>query len=228
MRVWILGGGTFGVRAAEQLARRHRPEEITLVDPSERALARAQIPGIQKVRGDGVDFLHKNLGQGHRPDRIVPDQIVPERILPDWIVPALPVHLVWEWAVLALGEDRLVRKDLPRSLVEILPNAMTGDSGDIYVSHADFLCPADCSEPARICTSTGKPRKEDLFRFLERVAPEGVAPFVIRSRQLGPGLGGVTPQVLFDLLERLRHHQGPCFLATACRCHGVVTGGNRR
>ena len=49
----------------------------------------------------------------------------------------------------------------------------------------------------------------------------------VRSIQLGPGLGGYQPGVLFDLLETLKRHRGPCAVTTACRCHGVVTGGRR-
>ena len=213
MSIWILGSGRFGVKAACRLAKKHDPAGITLVDPSAEALDRADVPGLVKIQEEGVSFLAAHLYPGTSPD---------------WIVPALPVHLAWEWAVRRLGADRLERMALPRELLSGLPNAMAGETGDLYVSHADFLCPANCSEPDAFCTHTGKPRKEDMFRLLDRRGCPDLPALVIQSRQLGPGLGGYRPKTLFQFLDRLEQIQGPCFTATACRCHGVVTGGIRK
>lgn len=220
MKIWIIGAGTFGRRAVRQLAQSGEPHEITLVDPDPHALNQADLPGLIKVEADGVAFLAEHLRHSAEPD---------------WIVPALPVHLAWEWALKKLtqtpgekqGKAPLIRKVLPAALAAALPNAMAGDSGDIYVSHADFICPAHCNEPDHFCTKTGDPRKEDLFRLLARLGAPDLPAFVIQSLQLGPGLGGYQPAVLFDLADRLEQHRGPCFVATACRCHGVVTGGCR-
>ncbi|MCG8549990.1 MAG: potassium transporter [Desulfobacterales bacterium] len=211
-KIWVLGSGTFGVRAVRQLSGIHGAGSITLVDPSPRALDQAAVRGITKVCEEGVAFLHKNLSKGERPD---------------WIVPALPVHLAWEWGLLALGQNRLVRSPLPEILVSSLPNAITGDSGDIYVSHADFICPTNCSEPDQFCTRTGEPRKKDMYRLLAQTGQKGMPFFVIRSLQLGPGVGGYQPKALFDLLDRITSCRGLHAVVTACRCHGVVTGGKR-
>jgi len=210
MNIWILGSGTFGARAVRQLAKSHDARGITLVDPSQQALADANVPGIKTVCQDGVAFVVKHLrAQG----------------APDWIVPALPVHLVWEWAVCRLaGLERLA---LPDTLVSSLPNAMTGESGDVYVSHADFICPLNCSEPDDICTRTGQPRKQDMFRLLEGKGCKELPFFVVQSVQLGPGLGGYQPQALLELKEQLKPVTGAFAVATACRCHGVVTGGHQ-
>ena len=144
-KIWVLGSGTFGVRAVRPLSGIHGAGSITLVDPSAQALDQATVIGINKVCEEGAAFLHKNLSESERPD---------------WIIPALPVHLAWEWILLKLGQNRLVRSPLPEILVSSLPNAITGDSGDIYVSHADFICPPNCSEPDQFCTRTGEPRKK--------------------------------------------------------------------
>lgn len=212
MNIWIIGSGTFGLRAAQQLCKKDAGHKITLVDPSDGALDQADIPGLIKICEEGAAFLDAHLHP---------------QTAPDWIVPALPVHLAWEWARMRLGRETLSRAVLPDSLVSSFPNAMIGDSGDVYVSHADFICPLNCDEPDQFCTRTGAPRKEDMFRLLERLGQEDLPAFIIRSRQLGPGLGGYRPRALFDLLARLDRHKGPCFVATACRCHGVVTGGAR-
>ena len=50
---------------------------------------------------------------------------------------------------------------------------------------------------------------------------------VIRSHQLGPGIGGYRPEQLFELLDRVERSKGPLLIGTACRCHGVITGLER-
>ena len=191
MTIWVLGSGDFGGRAVKQLARRYDATDIVLVDPSQQALKAAYLPGINSVCEDGVAFLVRELTG---------------RDSPDWIVPALPVHLVWEWAKRRV--TGLERFALPDSLVASLPNVMVGASKDVYVSHADFICPPNCSEPDQICTRTGEARKEDMFAWLRKKGTDALPFFVVRSIQLGPGLGGYQPGVLFDLLETLKRRTG--------------------
>ncbi len=80
-------------------------------------------------------------------------------------------------------------------------------------------------EPDDRCTKTGKPRKPDMFKLLEKVDYMQRVSFVIQSMQLGPGVGGYRPDILFDLANRISRHRGDFFAATACRCHGVISGG---
>ncbi len=107
----------------------------------------------------------------------------------------------------------------------MLPRPVRGPVGDIYVTHADFLCPDDCPEPALTCTVTKEPRQPDMYGLLERIRFQNFEPVVVQSRQLGPGVGGYRPDALFTLLSRLEKESGGTYLAaTACRCHGVLTG----
>ncbi len=144
---------------------------------------------------------------------------------PDWVVPAVPVHLAWEWCRLTLGINRLKTCPLPEDIDGCLPHPMRGTDHQIYVSHADFLCSPNCSEPDERCTVTGKPRKKDMFRLIANLKLPEVVSFVIQSRQLGPGTGGYTPADLYALADRISSHNGRCLVATACRCHGVITSG---
>ncbi|MFW5854418.1 MAG: potassium transporter, partial [Thermodesulfobacteriota bacterium] len=75
-----------------------------------------------------------------------------------------------------------------------------------------------------ICTATGEPRKPNLFDVLRNTPFPEFHSRVIRSRQLGPGVGGYRPRQLFDLLDQLDQIKGDVLVATACRCHGVLTG----
>ncbi len=211
--VWIIGAGKFGIRAAKWLLNRDHAFDVTLVDQDQKSLEMAENLGCRVKVDDGIGFLYKNLTRDTGPD---------------WIVPAVPVHLAWEWCQMHLGKDRVIPWVLPKGIEEVLPNPMNGAAGDIYVSHADFLCPPNCNEPDDKCTKTGKPRKQDMFRLLAEVDYKAVSPFVIQSVQLGPGVGGYRPDSLFDLADRICRHQGAFFTATACRCHGVVSGGQTR
>ena len=208
--IWIIGAGKFGLRAAKWLLKQKGQYSVILVDQDKAALDQVKDLGCRTETVDAINFLNNRLTRENGPD---------------WIVPAVPVHLAWEWCRLRIEADNLTPYHLPERLEVDLPNCMYGAGHDIYVSHADFLCPPNCNEPDDKCTKTGMPRKPDMFRFLAEMHYPRVKPFVIRSVQLGPGVGGYGPEALFDLLERIEAYRGLCFVATACRCHGVVSGG---
>lgn len=204
--IWILGTGRFGRLAAERLAVKEPGRHLVLVDPEGAHFDALAGPGRRLFQADGVQYVTRHLVRDGGPQ---------------WIVPALPVHLVAEWLLARVPTLRRIPP--PQGLAEMLPNAMVGDSGDIYVSHADFLCPDDCAEPAACCTVTGKKRPRNMFDLLGDLDFPDVIPHVIRSRQLRPGVGGLRPQDMWSLLDKAASCQGDLFVATACRCHGVVT-----
>ena len=90
------------------------------------------------------------------------------------------------------------------------------------MSIADFICPDNCPEPPDICTVTRKPRPYSLFEHLEGVGTDRFTPVVIRSHQLAPGLGGYTPEMLYDTLKKVKNAVKPILFSSACRCHGVM------
>jgi hypothetical protein len=102
---------------------------------------------------------------------------------------------------------------------------MTGKTGDLYTSLADFICSEDCPEPAQYCTITKKRRPKPLYQILEDI--EGAFESkVIRSLQLAPGVGGFKPEALLDLLENIKKRMEPhrsMLISTASRCHGVTS-----
>ena len=211
--VWIIGVGHFGLRAAKLLSKRHNNLKIVLVDPDREKLDQARDLNCIIEQADGIAYLNTNLKSGD---------------LPAWIVPALPVHLAWEWCRRQFEPLMLDPLAISSEIDRQLPNPMRGSDGDIYVSHADFICPANCSEPHDICTVTRQPRKQDMYKLISQLVFKDFFPLVIQSRQLGPGVGGYSPGALFSLLERIKEGKGPFLLSTACRCHGVITGFNRR
>ena len=203
MRVWVIGAGRFGARAAERLSGRWR---VTVVDPSPEALEAVRGFAGELVPEDGVAFLVRELARGASPD---------------WIVPALPLHLAAEWALRACPPGRWRRGRVPPGVLAGVPNPVEGPGGDVYVSRATFLCPPECPEPADRCWHTGEPRGRDMYDLLTDL--DGARTLVVRSRQLGAGIGGYRPRDLLELRERLQGCGGPVLVATACRCHGVIT-----
>ena len=159
---------------------------------------------------DGVEFVCERLDSGERPDMIVP---------------ALPVHLAYEYVRRRMDgmDGRRLLRPLPMSEtgMDRLPNPVSGADGEVYVSHAEFVCPDTCAEPADRCTVTGRPRRQDMFELLGALTGD-FTPVVLRSRQLAPGVGGYTPEALIEAANRVERLSGIVLLATACRCHGVV------
>ncbi len=210
--IWIVGVGQFGLIAYRRLSKTHKERRFILVDPEEANLLKCKGPNTTLEPGDGARFLEQNLDAGNGPD---------------WIIPALPVHLAVEWLLLRLGPERLRRIALPLEVDPLLPNPIRGPGNNIYVSHADFKCPDDCAEPGDICTVTGKKRKQNMFEILSEIGVSSFRPLVIRSHQLGPGIGGYRPGQLLELLSKVEETRGQFLVSTACRCHGVITGLER-
>jgi len=207
-KIWILGAGKFGQLALERISR-HLPEvEITLVDN------RVQVVAVERVSvvcEEGISWLAENMLREETADMIIP---------------ALPVHMVAEWLKLRSGAHYEVSTvPLPEQLVARLPHPITNGDSQLYLSHADFFCPDNCGEPELFCTYTGEERAENMFHLLENIDELPYVPFVVRSYQLFPGVGGIYPGDMWNLLDRLHNFLNkPLLIATACRCHGVVDG----
>lgn len=205
---WIIGGGKFGLRAAKALSKKHSLTNLTIVEKDKAVCNQLDRLGFEAVCMDGIQYLERNLAS---------------ETYPDWIVPAIPLHVAFKWIRTKLSKTRNVQKiSVPKDLVTELPNPIKAETGQLYISIADFECPGNCAEPAEICTHTGKPRLMILHEFLKSIQIENLKTIVIRSHQLAPGVGGYTPQTLFAALNEIEAAQGPVSLSTACSCHGIL------
>ncbi|MFH1351215.1 MAG: potassium transporter [Pseudomonadota bacterium] len=210
--IWIIGLGRFGSLAFHRLSKGKKKRHFVLVDPVKENLLPCECPDCTLEQADGVTFLEQRLHPGNGPE---------------WIIPALPIHLAAEWVMVRLGPERLRRITLPPEIEPLLAHPIRGSEGNIYVSHADFRCPDDCAEPRDLCTVTQKPRKRNMFQVLGDIDLSPFNSLVIRSHQLGPGVGGYRSEQLLDLLNQVEQARGPLLVSTACRCHGVITGLER-
>ena len=205
---WIIGGGKFGLKAAEAAIKKNSRADITIIDKDSEVCDEAALRGFNCVCMDGIKFLSANL----EPDGF-----------PDWIIPVIPVHVAYEWIQIKLAEEYLVAPYvIPEELEASLPNPLRGKEGALYASFADFICPDNCPEPGKICTYTGKSRLGTLHQKLASIRLEGFRSIVIQSRQLSPGVGGYPPEDLYAALQKVKEAKSVCLLSTACRCHGVI------
>ena len=205
---WIIGGGKFGLRAAKTLSKKHPLTNLTIVEKEKAVCKQLERLGFEAVCRDGIQYLERHLTSASHPD---------------WIVPAIPFHTAYEWIRTKLSKTHNVEKiAVPQDLVTELPNPINAETGQLYISIADFKCPGSCPEPDEICTHTGKPRSMVLHEFLKSIQLKDFKSVVIRSHQLAPGVGGYTPQALFAALNEIEAAQEPVLLSTACSCHGVM------
>ncbi|HSB07582.1 MAG TPA: NAD-binding protein [Thermodesulfobacteriota bacterium] len=204
----IIGCGHFGSQAVLKLLQKDLHARITVVDQDRTHLEKISKLPIETIVSNGRIFL---------------DQFPSQTGSVDYIVPAVPYHLAFEFILSRLKPLGARRTKIP--LLEELPNPMMGKTGDLYTSLASFLCPEDCPEPAQYCTATGEKRAKPLFKMLMNLKGP-FDPVVIRSQQLGLGVGGYRPQVLTNLIETIKKRRGlnrPFLISTACRCHGVIS-----
>ena len=206
-KIVVLGAGRFGRNAARRLSKK-KPNRVAVVDADPAKCAAATVEGLESVHAEGIAYLASCLQD--------PDP-------PDWIIPAIPVHVAFEWLHMSLPEERhLDPLPIPEQVRGLLPNPLEGAGGQLYMSHADFICPPDCPEPANVCTYTGKARKGILQQALARIQFEDYLSVVVHSRQMAPGLGGIRSEDLFATQRRVLAASGPILLSTACKCHGVL------
>lgn len=181
---------------------------ITVVDHCPKACEAIAEPGLNTVCMDGVSYLYHYLTDADPPE---------------WIIPVIPVHIVHAWIRLRLLPDiSLVPVNIPEYVLESLPNVFSGNTGQIFVSNASFLCPENCSEPRDLCAHTRMPRKQSLYQAIADLSCNGFLNIVLQSEQLAPGIGGIRPVALFNALVAVRQFPESILLSTACRCHGVV------
>jgi hypothetical protein len=204
----IIGCGHFGSRAAVKLLRKDPHSRIAVVDKSKRRLQKISLLPVETTRSDGVIYL---------------SQLLSSRKKVDYIVPAVPFHLAFEFILTRLKPLGGKRRKVPPLFG--LPNPMIGRTGDLYTSYADFLCSEDCPEPAQYCTVTKKGRPKPLYEILNDLKG-AFESRVIRSEQLGPGIGGFKAKTILNLLKDIKKKRKPgrfILISTASRCHGVTS-----
>jgi hypothetical protein len=209
IQVFIVGFGKFGQLALPKISQRWPEARIWIIDPAPEHLTQCGKFSAIRVLDKGEDFLWEHQ-----------DHLAPE----DWIIPAVPLHLAGDWAKRVLSRNLAVRTiKPPKSLGRGLPFNLYLQK-DFYISLADFVCPEHCPSPPGFCSKTRDPRPHRLREILVTQPLSRGTLEIIESHQLAPGLGGFTFGELKRTGEILLRTDPPLFLATACPCHGVISG----
>ena len=204
----IIGCGHFGSRAAEKLFKKDPRSKIIVVDKIQESIKKICHLPVETVVSDAVFYLNQFFSQRGRAD---------------YIIPAVPFHLAFEFILSQLKPLGGKRRKVPS--LSGLPNPVSGKTGDLYTSFANFFCSENCPEPVQYCFATKKKRPKPLYQILNDMQG-GFESRVIRSQQLGPGVGGFRPKALLDTLEDIKRRKKLSrliLISTASRCHGVTS-----
>lgn len=224
----IVGGGCYGTFYAGQLERARERGRVAyrrlLVvdrDPACRAAAEGPRAGRVLAVQEWSSFFDSWLGA----DAATGDAIVPSPLMP---------HLMFDW-LLRRAQHRWPGRRVGAAPVPVegrTPYDMPAPDGIRYVSHADWLCPTHCIEPAR-CPVIRAPRTwemsdtlGDMTRRLGRTGPvAGPVALRCRHRAFGVGMFDVDEVLAADALIADAGRTGEevrVLVGTVSSCHGAV------
>lgn len=193
----VVGGGKFGLKAVQFLLAKKR--DFVVLDPREDCeVAKAFRENFIKAK---AEELPKFV----------------EELKPEWIFPTAPVHVLAE-AIKHRFKPWNEKVDEILAGIPIKVVVSVG-KGSIVVSYnRDELCVDNCSSP-EVCPVTKVKRPCPMFELIKFACREAK---VVVSHQLAPGIGAMKGE---DFLEVLREAERAekIVVATACKCHGVIT-----
>jgi len=212
----VVGGGRYGIEAAKYLERNSRSFIVLDTNPecaAVRELGLKSIKGIKEIkrgREGGEYFLRGGI-------EILPDLVL--KLNPEYVFPTAPIHVAAE--ALRVKYGMMPWNEVVDCIAAGLPFRVivSAGRGSIVVSYnRDHDCLEKCSAPD-VCPVT-KIRKPCPMHDLVKFAwPNAV---VLISQQLEPGLGAIAGK---DFAELIKHAEKKekIVVATACKCHGVIT-----
>ena len=229
--VVIVGGGCYGSFYLRQLARARAAGAATwrrvLVvdrDPGCRAAsAIVDMSDTEFVQARWSAFLDRWLGA---PTRRADDMVVPSPLMP---------HLFADWvrtrATARWPEHRVEMVPVERAVGTPFDQLHPGD-GNRYVSHADWICPVHCIEPAT-CPRIRAPRSWEMTETIAEWAGQGAADEgtpalgVFHCAHVTYGVGMVAARAVRDAADALdarlaRHGSAEMVLASVSSCHGAI------
>lgn len=228
----IFGGGCYGTFYTRQLLRAAdagalTDPEIIVIDRNDTPKLATELPydsRVRLIRNAWEPFLEDYLGSLSDD---ADDQIVPPPFTP---------HLAVAWL---LGAVRRARPDVtwtvePFALLPATPFQRQADNGTLTVSHADWICPVHCIEPA-VCPETRGPRfwdmSETVKAFARSLNGAGQSIEQVHLLQCLHFTHGVGTYAAAGLPAALRQLQAVtpsidapsrALIGTVSRCHGAL------
>lgn len=222
----VAGGGCFGSYHTRQLLKaikrgRLNAERILVVDRRPDCQASHEFAGEPLVEIETGEWITYLSGYMETP-RAPAAHLVPPPIGP---------HVALEWLRLAMAKDlsEVILEDVPVSYKVGLPYEHVDGKGNLFLSHADWLCPTNCYEPG-ICPAIKDTRDwsmpETVTELASESRPDLARSFVFHSRHLAFGISTIPMQELLDVSERAlalaSEGQASIMVATTSHCHGVM------
>ncbi len=227
----IVGGGCYGTFYTRQLALAKSKgkaefDRLLIVDRDpgcQMILELGEAPDRRLVVSDWDAFFDDYLGEAAKTqDRAgAENHIVPSPLMP---------HLMYGWVL------RRARARWPGRPIETralpgrvgTPYDTPAPDGTRYLSHADWLCPTHCVEPA-LCPVTRAPRTwemtDTLTDLARRLDLHGPAVFRCEHRAFGVGSFSVTEVMAGDALVAHAGASGAAadiLVGTVSSCHGAA------
>lgn len=219
----VIGGGCYGTFYARQLERawksnKFRFRRVLVVDRDSACQATRELDAsatLQLVREDWAAFLDTWL----RDEACADDAIVPSPLMP---------HLMFDWLVRVAAHQcpgKVVRQ-LPVDTPGRTPFDQLSPAGSRFLSHADWLCPTHCIEPA-LCPAIAAPRTWDMAETVARLAERlDAVPVTFRClhRAFGVGMYGVDEAITAQgVVEVAGARAGTqrVLVSTVSHCHGA-------
>lgn len=231
--VAIMGGGCYGSFYLNQLERArdkgavdYRRLLIVDRDPACRAAQSPADPQRTLVVRDWNSFLDDWLMADARDVEGRSDTIVPTPLMP---------HLLADWLerrARARWNNRTVERVRPEQPMGTPYDRLHTD-GVRYVSHADWICPVHCIEPA-ICPAIKGPRTWEMGDTVQawsdtlgREYPTAAMPALFTCRHAVYGVGMYPARLAFEGLASLATVAdtaagGDLVIGSISACHGAV------
>lgn len=197
----VVGGGRIGEKASDYFF--NLGKDFLIIDHDENCRAAKKYPE-KFLRAEAKELVEMT-----------------EKYRPDFIIPAAPLHVAAE-ALTSLGykaDDRMAE-----SFFSYLPSRIiiSFSNGSVAVSYNKDLCLENCRQP-EVCPITKIRKPTEMYELLKFCIPEA---FVLVSETIAAGIGGFKGEVFLELVRKARN-SNEMIVATACKCHGIVTALKR-
>ncbi len=229
--VAIIGGGKFGLQAL-QWALKNRFKAIVF-DSNPQALVRKHVHAILLPNQNWTksDFIQAPsvLVIGDALEISFP---ILQEIRPNYIIPTIPVHF-FAVVLLYVAQERGLRfiadeEEINRITKEFqkpLNVTTVVPEGILTLSYAQpgEICPSQCIGPKDYCPTFNRKKEKTITQLIIEATKENPSKFLLESRQLTKGLGGIPGDVFFNRIEEFqKNFPGKFVVATTCNCHGVL------
>ncbi len=202
----VYGGGKYGLKAVKWLIENKR--EFVVIDVDENC-------AVQR------EFNLKNFdGKSGFLKGGIKELLEVLKNKPELVFPTAPIHLAA--AIVKENYNMTEWNEGINCVLSGLPTKIivSVGKGSVVVSYnRDNTCIENCNAPD-ICPVTKIKKPAPMYEIVRfAIIPDG---FLIKSDYLKPGLGAIKGEKILELIEIVRSKKN-IVVATACRCHGVIT-----